>query len=141
MQPTNTPRLLPELLRIAHTIRKQHERLCESHGLTFQQFNVLRILAGEQRRTGEGLAIMTIRERLLEPGPGITRFVRSLEKLGWVETVENPADRRSQIVSLTPAGLEKLTELQEPVYHLSEEILVNFTADERKALSQLLTKF
>ena len=137
----SAPRLLPELLRVAHQIRKLHEQRCADHGLTFQQFNVLRILVGEEHRTGEGLPIMEIRRRLIEPGPGVTRFVKQLRERGWVSAVENAADRRSQLVRLTPAGKAQLESLEEPVRRLSEEILAPFSPNQREALSELLGQF
>lgn len=137
----STPRLLPELLRVAHAVRKRHKQTCAAHGLTFQQFNVLRILVGEERRTGEGLPVMTIRQRLLEPGPGITRFVRQLVDAGLVSTTASAADRRSQIVELTPAGHAKLAELEKPIRQLSEELLIAFEPSDREAFGELLRRF
>ena len=137
----SSPRLLPELLRLAHRIRKLHERRCAEHGLTFQQFNVLRILVGEERRGGEGLPIMEIRRRLIEPGPGVTRFVKQLRDRGWVSVVENAADRRSQLVRLTAAGKAQLEDLEEPIRQLAEDILAPFSPTQRETLSELLRQF
>ena len=137
----SSPRLLPELLRVAHRIRKLHEQRCAEHDLTFQQFNVLRILAGEERRNGEGLPIMEVRRRLIEPGPGVTRFVKQLRERGWVDVAQNAADRRSQLVRLTPAGRAKLSEMEQPVRRLAEDILVPFTAAQRETMSALLRQF
>ena len=134
----STPRSLPLLLRVAHGVRKRHEGVCAAHGLTFQQFNVLRILAGEEARGGEGLPTMTIRERLLEPGPGITRFVRQLRDRGWVVTASAPADRRQQIVRLTTAGRTKLQELEGPIRNLAAAILQPLTEAEHAQLRHLL---
>jgi DNA-binding MarR family transcriptional regulator len=66
-------------------------------GITNQQAGLLRSL--EQPRTMSALAA----ERACDPS-NITGLVDRLERLGLVERQPNPADRRSRLLALTPAG-------------------------------------
>jgi DNA-binding MarR family transcriptional regulator len=66
-------------------------------GITNQQAGLLRSL--EQPRTMSALAA----ERACDPS-NITGLVDRLERLGLVERRPNPADRRSRLLALTPAG-------------------------------------
>jgi DNA-binding MarR family transcriptional regulator len=55
----------------------------------------------------------------------VTRQVREVEAAGLVRVEEDPADRRSWLVTLTPAGLEEMSRLQE----FGLERFALFTAD------------
>ena len=72
------------LLRTADTIRRHYSEALSDHGITLQQYNVLRILRG----AGEaGLPTLEIGERMLDRTPGVTRLVDRLVKKGLVERV------------------------------------------------------
>ncbi len=103
------------LVRAAGRFRRAHEALCQAHGLTAQQFNVLRILRGAER-AGEGpLPTMTVGGRMVEPEPGITRLMGRLEDKGLVLRHRCPSDARCVRCAITPAGLDALLALDAPV--------------------------
>ena len=133
-----TERVIPLLLRVAHRVRRRHEDACATHGLTFQQFNVLRILAGAERAGDPGLPTMEIHARLLEPGAGITRFVKQLAGLGLIETFRPASDQRRQEVRLTPAGRARLAELAPAIAAEAEAELAGLDAAGRARLGELL---
>ena len=64
------------LMRTADLVRRQAAALIEPHGITLQQFNVLRILRGAG---GEGLPTLEVAERMIEQTPGVTRLLDRLE--------------------------------------------------------------
>ncbi|WP_326952362.1 MarR family winged helix-turn-helix transcriptional regulator [Amycolatopsis sp. NBC_01286] len=73
-------------------------------------------------------------------GVGTTsKIVDRLEKQGWLERRPNPANRRSSLLALTPAG-ESVVSRAEPVWRAAiREILGEaVTADELTALSAAL---
>ena len=47
---------------------------------------------------------------LMQSLPGISQRITALEKLGYVERVANPHDRRVSAVQLTPVGTQLLEE-------------------------------
>jgi len=100
------------LLRTADAMKRSLAQVIEPHGITPQQYNVLRILRGAGP---EGLPTLTIGERMIEQTPGVTRLVDRLERKGLVERNPCPKDRRRVFCQITPKGLELLTELDEPV--------------------------
>lgn len=93
------------LLASADSARRFLGRVTEAHGLTLQQYNVLRILRGA---SPDPLPTMEIADRMLEKTPGITRFVDSLETRGLVRRQRSPEDRRLVHAWITPAGLDLL---------------------------------
>lgn len=72
-------------------------------GLTYQQFNILRILKGQHPK---GVQLGVIRERMLYKQSDVSRLVDRLVAFGWVQKEPNPENRRKLYINLTPAGLE-----------------------------------
>ena len=64
------------LMRTADVLRRFIGTVIEPHGITSQQYNVLRILRGAGER---GLPTLEIAERMIESTPGITRLIDRLE--------------------------------------------------------------
>jgi len=102
------------LLRTAEAVKRSLAHVIEPHGITAQQYNVLRILRGAGP---EGLPTLTIGERMIEHTPGVTRLVDRLERKGLVKELDEPVNRwDSQAVSvLLPNDLDSLITLLDRV--------------------------
>lgn len=64
---------------------------------------------------GHGLKMSELASHILYSRSGLTRLVDRLVKLGWIERMACPKDRRSIYARLTPAGLTA-REAAWPVY-------------------------
>ena len=108
------------LLRTADLVRRTLMAVIEPHGITLQQYNVLRILRG----AGEaGLPTLEIAERMVEQTPGITRLIDRLEIKQFVERERSATDRRQVFVRITRSGLTLLTSLDQPIRDAEREAL------------------
>ena len=77
-------------------------------------------------------------ERLIVTRAAVTGLLDSLEQRGFVRRSANPADRRSLVVQITPAGLTVLQELRTIVHHHEKAWLNGFSdADLRSYIQQL----
>lgn len=96
---TNTLNAFIKLMRATESLNNRLNRQLSDAGLTISQFGVLEALLhlGPQNQTSLG-------EKLLKSGGNITMVIDNLEKNGWVERHENPEDRRSMLIHLTPEG-------------------------------------
>jgi DNA-binding MarR family transcriptional regulator len=74
------------------------------------------------------------RERVQRPT--VTRMLARLEEDGIVERAADPADGRSFLVSLTPAGLEKLHEVRSRKDAYLAQRLRKLDDEERAALER-----
>lgn len=108
------------MLLTADAMRRALGQVLEPHGLTSQQYNVLRILRGARP---DSLPTMEIAARMLEQTPGITRLLDRLETKGLVSRERRTDDRRQVLCSITPLGLELLAGLDEPVDRADEALL------------------
>lgn len=123
------------LLRTADVVRRHFERLVAAHGITLQQYNVLRILRGAGP---EGLHTLEIGERLVERTPGITRLIDRLEAKALVRRERDTRDRRCVTCVATAEGLKVLAELDPVIDRADEEAIGMLPEAEQKALVRLL---
>src|ERR1700722_19169276 len=70
----------------------------------------------------------------------VTRQVRDLEDAGYVSVSADPADRRSCLVSLVPAGTEELHRLEHFGLKRFEQFVREWDAEDVRTLTQLLEK-
>jgi DNA-binding MarR family transcriptional regulator len=123
------------ILRTANYLRRCFSPVFDQHGITRQQYNVLRILRG----TGlAGLPTLDIAERMIEQAPGITRLLDRLEGKKLVRR-ERPSDNRRQVLCyITKPGLDLLQELDIPVRNREKQALHRLDESEIEELIRLL---
>jgi DNA-binding MarR family transcriptional regulator len=132
--PSGADEAVVTLLATADRVRTRFGRLTAAHGITFQQYNVLRILRG----AGDaGLPTLDIAARMIEESPGITRLLDRLERRGLVTRERCPADGRQVLCRATPAAHRLLTELDCPVAE-SGDGLVPFGRERAQQLIAML---
>lgn len=100
------------LVATADRVRDRLSQEVASHGITLQQYNVLRILRGAG---DEGLPTLEIAARMVEKSPGITRLLDRLEAHGLVRRVRCPRDRRQVLCHSTDAANSLLADLGAPM--------------------------
>ena len=134
--PSAEQHTLIALLRAAGRVRRGFGNAVSDAGLTPSQYNVLRILRGAR---GE-LPVMTIRDRMMDPEPSITRLIDRLEERGLVQRRRSEDDRRRVDCSLTSAGLELVNSLDEPVDEMDRSLMKGLNRRELVQLKQLLDR-
>lgn len=100
------------ILRTGDMIRHYLDQMLEPYGVTWQQYNVLRILRGAGP---DGLPTLTIGDRMVEQTPGVTRLVDRLLAKGLVTRARGTVDQRQVLCRLTPQGAELLARLDAPI--------------------------
>ncbi len=125
------------LMRTADLVRRMVGGIVEPHGITPQQYNVLRILRG----AGEcGLPTLEIAERMIEQTPGITRLIDRLEAKHLVSRERCLTDRRQVFCRITGPGLELLARLDAPLNETDHEVLSGLDRRELAQLVELLDR-
>jgi DNA-binding MarR family transcriptional regulator len=123
------------LLRTADLVRRHAAALVEPHGITPQQFNVLRILRGAG---DEGLPTLEVADRMIEHTPGVTRLLDRLEAKELVRRQRCPKDRRQHLCWITGKGLAVLEKIDAVAPRANEDSLKGLKPKERVALIRLL---
>jgi MarR family transcriptional regulator, organic hydroperoxide resistance regulator len=125
------------LLRTADAVKRSLAQVIEPHGITPQQYNVLRILRGAG---SDGIPTLTIAERMIEQTPGVTRLVDRLERKGLVARTPCPKDRRRVFCRITAKGLDLLKELDDPVNRWDAQAVSVLPPSELDVLVDLLDR-
>lgn len=125
------------LMRTADLVRRAVASVVEPHGLTPQQYNVLRILRGAGDR---GLPTLEIAERMIEQAPGITRLIDRLEAKKLVHRERCLTDRRQVFCLISAGGMALLETLDEPIRHADSGALSALASSELKQLIELLDR-
>jgi DNA-binding MarR family transcriptional regulator len=108
------------LLRTASVVTRAFSRVIEPSGLSFAQYNALRIVRGAG---AGGIPTLAIRERMVDEGTTITRLLDKLEMAGLVRRERSLPDRRQVICYATENGKQLLNELDPQVDALDEEVV------------------
>lgn len=106
--------------------------------LSVQQFNVLRILRGQQ---GKPANLSTINERMVTKMSNTTRLVDKLILKDFVARKVCPNNRRKVEITITKNGLALLDQLDGTFIESEKHIVKNFSKSELKDLNRLLDKF
>jgi DNA-binding MarR family transcriptional regulator len=108
-------------LRVHREITDElNRRLLRRHGLSMLHYGVLITLVTQPERT---LRMTDLAEQVLTSPSGMTRAIGRLADEGLVEREQDPGDRRSFVVWLTPVGLIRLREAQVTHHACVRELL------------------
>ena len=123
--------------KINRLIRRFLEAGLESKDLTFNQYNLLQLIASRtQIRPSEAAEALGCNR------PTATVIVNNLEKKGWVHRRTDPGNRRQVIVRLTEEGAAKAEETRQWVIAVkgSFDPLVGLSEAEIAQLRDLLER-
>lgn len=127
------------LINILYTYGWALERIkniLADHGITHQQFNILRILRGSFPKP---ISTLQIRERMLDKMSDTSRIVDRLILKGLAQKTTSSKDKRLVDVVITEKGQDILREIDEGPDIVSE-VMNNVTEEEMDELSHLLDK-
>jgi DNA-binding MarR family transcriptional regulator len=107
-----------------------------THGLTSQQYNVLKLLRGFGDKPR---SIDFLRNRMLDKKSDMSRIVERLFAQKLVDRIENISDRRQKEITITTKGMNLLDKMNDCEKH-TDALLKNLTEEEAKELNRLLDK-
>ncbi len=126
-------------LNLYHTVYGmlyREKQFFSNYDLTSNQYNVLRILCGQNNKP---VSIKEIRSRMLDRGSDVGRIVVRLEKKGLVEKMTCENDRRAMDIIISEKGLTLLSNIGDAP---SEEVfragLQKLTEQQAQKLNELL---
>lgn len=106
------------------------------HGITPQQYNVLRILRGSHPKK---LMLFDIASRMIDKNSNATRLVEKLRLSGLVTREQCPENRRQVDIAITAKGMELLSDIDKDAENW-HQLLKSLTHTECKQLNMLLDK-
>ncbi|HEX2195116.1 MAG TPA: MarR family transcriptional regulator [Candidatus Limnocylindria bacterium] len=122
---------IPQVFR--HLLAHARRRSPTWKELTYQQYNVLRMIQAEGP-----MAPAEIARRLLVTAPVVTRLATGLVRADLVERVRDPRDRRSVRLTLTREGRRRATAMRRDLVAAAAELIESLPADRRAAVAAAL---
>jgi DNA-binding MarR family transcriptional regulator len=107
-------------------------------GVSIQQFNVLRILRGQQ---GKPSNLSTLNERMVTKMSNTTRLVDKLLSKGLVDRTTCESNRRKVEITITKKGSEMLAQMDAIMKKTESAIVGQLSNKELNELNFLLNKF
>jgi DNA-binding MarR family transcriptional regulator len=123
------------LLRTADLLRTRIEAALKPHGISPEQYNVLRILRGAEGHRHRTLDILS---RMIARAPNITRLIDKLAAKKLVSRCPGEGDRRVVVVQLTRAGLDFVQQVTSMVDSLDVAAFSTLKPGQVAALIRLL---
>jgi len=105
------------LLRTREAVVQRFRTVLSRHGLTEQQWRILRALDGR-----DGLEVSLLAEQCRILLPSMTGILKRMESRGLVRRDANQADGRSTLVRLTEASEALLEQIKPEVVEVYKEI-------------------
>ncbi|MCM4153887.1 MarR family transcriptional regulator [Arenibacter sp. N53] len=133
-----TSRTIIHLSLVESKINEIMTTALKPHGVSLQQFNVLRILRGQK---GKPANLSTLNERMVTKMSNTTRLVDKLILKGYVVRMVCPSNRRKVEINITLQGESALSEMDAALNLAEGKLLNNFSLDDLTALNGLLDKF
>ena len=128
------------MLNILYTqnlISEKFNEVLKRYDLSPEQFNVLRILKGQN---GKSTNMCVIQERMIAKTSNTTRLVDKLLLKELVTREICPDNRRKMEIAITQKGLDLLTEVNPKVEKHESLFVQKLSAEELEQLNTLLEK-
>jgi DNA-binding MarR family transcriptional regulator len=134
---TPTSKAIVNIIFTGNWMMQQQYELLKPFGLTAQQYNVLRILRGQQNNP---ITVLGITERMMDKMSNASRLVDKLLEKKLVLRRECPQDRRAVDVMILPAGLALLEEIDQ-VQIAWEKNFAGINTVKMEQLNEILDEF
>jgi len=130
-------KVLMAIVRTAEIFKRNHSTVFRNYGLSFSQYNVLRVLDAStngQNRMSEISRIMLV------AGANITGIAKRLAIDGFLIKKSDPTDERVTILEITPKGKRTLKNIEREKDHWLEVMLADLSMSERLDLLEKIRR-
>lgn len=125
------------VLFTASWLSQSSAHLLKPYKISWQQFNILRILRGMYP---EPATVKLLTERMIDKMSNASRLVEKLKKKGYVDRRVCPSDRRRVDIEITEKGLQVLEDISRIVEEGLHRKMSSLSQEEAGQLNGLLDK-
>lgn len=133
--PNNKTKAIVNVLYTSAWLSNKQNTFLKPYDISPQQYNILRILRGAK---GELLTVHSIKERMIDKAPNVTRLVDKLLDKELTSRTRCEHDRRVVWIGITEKGLNLLADLEPIIKEFDSHS--ELTEEEAQTLSNLLDK-
>jgi DNA-binding MarR family transcriptional regulator len=125
------------VVRAAEIFKRTHSAIFRNYGLSFPQYNVLRVLDASLNGMNK---ISEVSRIMLVPGANMTGLAKRLERDGFIIRKSDSSDERVTILEITPKGKRTLKNIEKAKDRSIEFILKGFSGKEKTEFLDKLKK-
>jgi MarR family 2-MHQ and catechol resistance regulon transcriptional repressor len=102
-------KVLMGIVRVSELFKKRASEIFKNFGLTFAQYNVLRVLSTSDAGTN---TVTNVSKIMLVTGANMTGISKRMERDGFLLRKRHPTDERVTLLEITPKGRQALQNIQ-----------------------------
>jgi DNA-binding MarR family transcriptional regulator len=130
-------KVLMAVVRAAEIFKRSHSAIFRNYGLSFPQYNVLRVLDASLNGMNK---ISEVSRIMLVPVANMTGLAKRLERDGFLIRKSDSNDERVTILEITPKGKRTLKNMEKEKDRSIEIILKDFSGKEKTEFLDKLKK-
>jgi DNA-binding MarR family transcriptional regulator len=128
-------KLMLTIVRLSEQYKKDCSLIFSRYGLTFPQYNVLRILDGSENKRN---TISRVGKLMLVSGANMTGIAKRLERDGFLVRKGVPEDARIAFLEITTKGKQTLATIATHRDALIDHYLSDYDEETRQRLRSIL---
>ena len=130
-------KVLIGIVRAGELFKRVHDAVFRHYGLTFPQYNVLRVLDTSEKGQNTSSNVSKI---MLVSGANITGIAKRLEKHGFLIRKGDPRDERVTILEITHKGRQALRNIEQERDESLKNILADFSEDDKQQILEIIRR-
>lgn len=128
-------RAMMAIVRVAELFKKESSAIFKNYGITFAQYNVLRVL--DASKNGEN-TVRDINRIMLVSGPNMTGITKRMEKTGFIIRKSDPNDDRLKWLEITPKGKQVLKSISDEKERNVNKYMSKYSVDKKVEILSIL---
>lgn len=124
-------KVMVAIVKASERFKKDSDTIFKNYGLTFSQYNALRVLNNSQN--GQN-SVTNASKIMLVSGPNMTGIAKRLEKNGFIIRKRDSKDERITVLEITPKGKQVLKYISAAKDENIMNYLQNFSEEGKKRL-------
>lgn len=128
-------RVMMAIVRLAERFKKDFSALFRKWGLTFSQYNLLRVLDASEN--GQN-TMKNVNRIMLVSSANMTGIAKRLERSGFIMRTSDPYDDRSKRLQITPEGRQVLRDISDLKERRLRRYLRKYSEKQKSELLEIL---
>jgi len=129
-------KVMMAIVRAAENFKRTHSAIFKKYGLSFPQYNILRVLEASDMGQNK---ISVVGKIMLVPGANMTGLAKRTESKGFIVRKSDPKDDRVTLLAITQKGRDTLKEIENEKNRSIDKILEGIPLETKKELLNTIT--
>ena len=121
-------KVMMAVVRAAECFKRAQTSIFKKHGLSFPQYNILRVLDASDDGQNKISAVGKI---MLTPGANMTGLAKRLEQNNFIDRKPDPKDERVTLLAITKKGQKTLKLIKDEKNKAIDSILADLNSTEK----------